>query len=123
MARTKSIKSDESLQEAMQSPAEAAQDAVGSPGRLLMNVKTGAQAAVSQIGPSVSGGIKVIAYRGIYSVAYGVTFGLLMAEKLIPVRGFVAEAIQDGNSAARQAFLARNAEDAVQTRDASVLSA
>lgn len=112
MARTKSSKSEEVLQGSLDLSQEGTAETLDSEGRssgLLMSVKSGAQAAqaaASQIGPSVSSGLRTVAYRGVYSVAYGVTFGLLLAEKLIPVKGFVADAIQEGNSAAKLAFKA-----------------
>lgn len=123
MARSKTIKSEVSEEAVMGVETDALGETKRQPGRLLMNVKSGAQAAVSQIGPSVSGGLRVAAYRGIYSVAYGVTFGLLLAEKLIPVKGFVAEAIEEGHTAAKEAFAAREALRADETPDSVAVSA
>lgn len=123
MARTKTIKSDVPEEAVLGVETDAGAESKRQPGRLLMNVKTGAQAAVSQIGPSVTGGLRTAAYRGIYTVAYGVTFGLLLAEKLIPVKGFVAEAIDEGHTAAKLAFAAREAARADEAHDSAVLNA
>lgn len=112
MARTRSSKSDEVIVEILDQENGEMNAAESRPMGLLMSVKSGAQAAqaaASQIGPSVSSGLRTVAYHGVYGVAYGVTFGLLLAEKLIPVKGFVAEAIQEGNSAAKAAFNAQQA--------------
>ena len=128
MARTRTSKSDTNVvQESvdMLNDVEAATEnrAVA----LLTSVKSSAQAAqhaAAQVGPAVGNGLRAAAYKGIYSVAYGLTFGVLMAGKVIPVGGFVSNAINEGNSAAKLAFDER--EDRLQTQaeeSASALSA
>jgi hypothetical protein len=53
-------------------------------------------------------------------VAYGLTFGVLMAGKVIPVSGFITNAVNDGNSAAKVAFNEREARLQTQAEEAQV---
>jgi hypothetical protein len=45
-----------------------------------------------------------VAYKGIYYVSYGVTFGALVAAKIVPTDSLVAHAAKDGAAAAKAAF-------------------
>ncbi len=115
MARTKTSKSEtEVLQESVEmlNVTDAEPVTESRAVAILSSVRSSAQAAqhaAAQVGPAVGNGLRSAAYQGIYSVAYGFTFGVLMAGKVIPKSGFVTNAIQDGNSAAKVAFDEREA--------------
>lgn len=59
-----------------------------------------AQAAVANIGPSLSRGV----YRLAYSVSYGVVYSALVLRRWIPAHSAVAEGVRDGASAAEHDF-------------------
>ena len=115
MARIKTSKSETDLLQEDLEILNVAEPEIGTESRavaILSSVKSSAQAAqnaAAQVGPAVGNGLRSAAYKGIYSVAYGFTFGILMAGKVIPVTFFVTNAIQDGNSAAKSAFDSREA--------------
>lgn len=128
MARTKTSKSDANVvQESFDMLNEAEAVTENRAVALLSSVKSGAQAAqnaAAQVGPAVGNGLRAVAYKGIYSVAYGFTFGVLMAGKIVPENGFVSNAINEGNSAAKVAFDERESRLQTQAEEsATVLSA
>lgn len=128
MARAKTIKSDTNVvQESVDMLNENETVTEGRAVTILASVKSGAQAAqnaAAQVGPAVGNGLRTVAYKGIYGVAYGFTFGVLLAGKVIPVGGFVSNAINDGNSAAKGAFQDREARlEAKAAESAAALSA
>jgi hypothetical protein len=124
MVRTKTSKPDTSDVQASVDMLNEVETVTESRGvALLATVKTGAQAAqqaAAQVGPAVGNGLRAAAYQGIYSVAYGLTFGVLMAGKVIPVSGFITNAVNDGNSAAKVAFNEREARLQTQAEEAQV---
>lgn len=128
MARTKTSKSDANVvQDSVDMLNESEVISENRAVALLSTVKSSAQAAqqaAAQVGPAVGNGLRAAAYRGIYSVAYGFTFGVLLAGKIIPASGFVADAVHEGNSAAKLAFDEREARIKTQAEEsAAALSA
>ena len=108
MARTKTSKSDTNVvQESVDMLNEPEAVTENRAVALLTSVKSSAQAAqhaAAQVGPALGNGLRAAAYKGIYSAAYGLTFGVLMVGKIVPASGFVSNAINEGNSAAKLAF-------------------
>ena len=128
MARTKTSKSDANVvQESVDMLNESEVISENRSIALLSSVKSGAQAAqqaAAQVGPAVGNGLRAAAYKGIYSLAYGFTFGVLLAGKMMPAGGFVADAVNDGNTAAKLAFDEREARIKTQAEEsAAALSA
>jgi len=70
---------------------------------VVQSVKAGAEAA-EQAANRFGAGFRKVAYRGVYYVSFGATFGALVAARLVPQGSWVGDAIADGASAARQAF-------------------
>lgn len=95
---------EETVQEAV---AAEASDTVHEQ-RIIDSVRAGALAAreaAAQFAPAVGQRIRKTAYRGIYYVSFGVTFGALAVAKLVPSDSFVGHAIADGAGAAKEAFV------------------
>lgn len=108
MARAKTIKSDvDAVQASVDMLTNVEAQTESRAVTLLASVKSSAQAAqhaAAQVGPTVGRGLQVAAYQGIYNISYGLTFGILLAGKVLPFGGFVSSAIHDGNTAAKVAF-------------------
>jgi len=63
-----------------------------------------AQEAAAKFVPTVGENIRKVAYKGIYYVSFGATFGALVMAKLVPADSFVGHALIDGAVAAKDAF-------------------
>jgi hypothetical protein len=54
---------------------------------IITSGTTKAQEVVNNIVPAVTGSVRTVAYKGIYYLSYGITFGALVIARLVPAQG------------------------------------
>jgi hypothetical protein len=90
---------------------------------VVMSGVSRAQEAFKAV-PNVGENVRKVAYKGIYYVSFGATFGALVVAQLVPSESFVGQAMAEGAKAAKASFRRqRAAEVARQAAEASAMPA
>jgi hypothetical protein len=89
---------------------------------VIRSFKAGAGAAkdaITNLAPAVGKGIRQVAYKGVYYISFGATFGALTVASLVPIDSFIGEAIAQGAKDAEASFKALEEKGSAVEGDAS----